>query len=40
MAELKPAEGHCHPAFDIRREEHEGTVLDDNFEVGVKELEY
>lgn len=39
VAEFKTAEGHCHPAFNVGRQEYEGVILDDLFEVGNKEFE-
>lgn len=40
MTELKAAKGHGHPALDIGWEENERPVLDDQFQVGVEELQH
>ena len=40
MAEFKTPECHCHPRFDVGRKEHERTVFDDKFEIGVEKLEH
>ena len=39
VAELKTAEGHSHPAFDIRGQEDERAVLNDEFQIRIEELE-
>ena len=39
MAELQSTKGHCHPRLDVCRQEDEGAVFDDYFEVAVQELE-
>lgn len=39
VTEFQTTERHGHPAFDVRREKDERTVLDDHLEVGVEELE-
>lgn len=38
VTELQTTEGHCHPAFNIRRQEHKRAVFDDHLEVRIKEL--
>lgn len=40
VTELQPTEHHRYPCFDVCRQEDERAVLDDKFEVCVKELEY
>ena len=39
MTELKPAECHGHPALDVRWQEDERAVLDDEFQIRIEELE-
>jgi len=40
MAEFKTTERHGHPAFDICGQKDQCTVLNDQFQVGVEELEH
>ena len=40
VTELQPTEHHRYPCFDGCWQEDERAVLDDKFEVCVKELEY
>jgi len=36
---FKPMENHCHPTFDVGREEYKCPVLDNRLKVGVEKFQ-